>query len=123
MAASVSGVDAVYIPTDNLLASNMSSVKSKITVDKKLPVIVGEEGLCAVGGLATVGINYYRLGVQTAEIAIKILEGKKTSDIPIENYQKETVVCVNEENARIVFGEDADEKIAAIKNFKPDTAA
>lgn len=123
VAASVSGVDAVYIPTDNLLASNMSSVKSKITVDKKLPVIVGEEGLCAVGGLATVGINYYRLGVQTAEIAIKILEGKKTSDIPIENYQKETVVCVNEENARIVFGEDADEKIAAIKNFKPDTAA
>ena len=76
-----------------------------------------------MGGLATVGINYYRLGVQTAEIAIKILEGKKTSDIPIENYQKETVVCVNEENARIVFGEDADEKIAAIKNFKPDTAA
>ena len=33
------------------------------------------------------------------------------------------IKCVNEENARIVFGEDADEKIAAIKNFKPDTAA
>lgn len=118
VAASISGADAVYIPTDNLLASNMSSVQQQITVNKKLPVIVGEEGLCNVGGLATVGINYYELGVQTAEEAIRILEGEKPSAIPFENYKKETVVCVNEDNARIIFENDADEKIAAIKNFK-----
>lgn len=122
VAASINGVDAVYIPTDNLLAANMSNVQRKLINEKKIPVIVGEAGMCDVGGLATVSIDYYQLGVQTAEIAIKILEGKKPSDIPIENYRKETVVCVNEENARIVFGKDADEKIAAIKNFKPDTA-
>ncbi len=123
VAASINGVDAVYIPTDNLLAANMSNVKIKLINEKKLPVIVGEAGMCDVGGLATVSIDYYQLGVQTAEMAIKILEGKKPADIPFENYQKETAVRVNEENARTIFGNDADAKIAAIRNFKSDMNA
>lgn len=123
VAASINGVDAVYIPTDNLLAANMSNVQRKLINEKKIPVIVGEAGMCDVGGLATVSIDYYQLGVQTAEMAIKILEGKKPADIPFENYQKETAVRVNEENARTIFGNDADAKIAAIRNFKSDTNA
>lgn len=123
VAASINGVDAVYIPTDNLLAANMSNVQRKLINEKKIPVIVGEAGMCDVGGLATVSIDYYQLGVQTAEMAIKILEGKKPADIPFENYQKETAVFVNEENARTIFGNDADAKIAAIRNFKSDMNA
>ena len=123
VAASINGVDAVYIPTDNLLAANMSNVQRKLINEKKIPVIVGEAGMCDVGGLATVSIDYYQLGVQTAEMAIKILEGKKPADIPFENYQKETAVLVNEENARTIFGNDADAKIAAIRNFKSDMNA
>lgn len=123
VAASINGVDAVYIPTDNLLAANMSNVQRKLINEKKIPVIVGEAGMCDVGGLATVSIDYYQLGVQTAEMAIKILEGKKPADIPFENYQKETAVRVNEENARTIFGNDADAKIAAIRNFKSDMNA
>lgn len=123
VAASINEVDAVYIPTDNLLAANMSNVQRKLINEKKIPVIVGEAGMCDVGGLATVSIDYYQLGVQTAEMAIKILEGKKPADIPFENYQKETAVRVNEENARTIFGNDADAKIAAIRNFKSDMNA
>lgn len=123
VAASINEVDAVYIPTDNLLAANMSNVQRKLINEKKIPVIVGEAGMCDVGGLATVSIDYYQLGVQTAEMAIKILEGKKPADIPFENYQKETAVFVNEENARTIFGNDADAKIAAIRNFKSDMNA
>ena len=55
------GVDVVYIPTDNLLATYMSSVEA-ITSQAKIPCIVGEEGMCKAGGFATYGINYTNLG-------------------------------------------------------------
>lgn len=54
-------VDAVYIPTDNLLAEGMSTV-TMITNANNLPCIVGEEGMVTNGGLATYGIDYYALG-------------------------------------------------------------
>ena len=49
--------DVVYIPTDNLLATYMSSVEA-ITSEAKIPCIVGEEGMAKAGGFATYGISY-----------------------------------------------------------------
>ena len=41
------------------------------------------------GGLATYGINYYELGVQTAKMAVEILkDGKKPADMPIQYLEK-----------------------------------
>lgn len=37
------------------------------------------------GGLATVGIDYEELGRQTGEMAAKILDGKKPSELPVES--------------------------------------
>lgn len=71
-------VDAVYIPTDNLLAQYMSSV-SQITNAAKIPCIVGEEGMTKNGGLATYGLNYINLGNLAAKQAIAILKGEKTA--------------------------------------------
>ena len=45
-------MDVIYIPTDNLLATYMSSVES-VASQYKIPVIPGEEGMCATGGYAT----------------------------------------------------------------------
>ena len=50
--------DALYIPTDNLLANNMEIVKN-ITVPEKIPVICGEENMVTIGGLASYSIDYY----------------------------------------------------------------
>ena len=80
----VGNADALYIPTDNLLASNIPAVV-KVTDQAKIPVIVGEEGMCAKGGLATYGIDYYNLGSIAGKQAIKILTGKgKPATMPIE---------------------------------------
>jgi len=67
--------DAIYIPTDNVFASAMPVVHG-ITSQSKTPVICGEAGMVESGGLATLGINYYDLGYQTGEMAIKILKGE-----------------------------------------------
>ena len=70
--------DVVYIPTDNTLATYMSSVEA-ITSQAKIPCIVGEEGMTNNGGLATYGINYENLGREAGKQALAILKGEKTA--------------------------------------------
>ncbi len=79
----VGKVDAIYIPTDNMLAKAMTTV-TMVANENNLPCIVGEAGMVENGGLATYGINYYNLGKMTAKQAVDILEGKATTtDMPI----------------------------------------
>lgn len=68
----VEGADAMYIPTDNTAASNMTII-SNVCGGVNLPVICGEEGMCGAGGLATVSISYYDIGHVCGEMAYDIL--------------------------------------------------
>lgn len=78
------GCDALYIPTDNMMASNVSTI-TNITNVAKLPVYVGESGMVESGGTMTLSISYYELGYTTGLQAAKILfEGKKAKDIDVE---------------------------------------
>jgi putative ABC transport system substrate-binding protein len=80
--------DAIYIPTDNVLASAMPQVHS-VTAQSKTPVICGESSMLEGGGLATLGINYTDLGYQTGLMAVKILKGEaKPATMPIETATK-----------------------------------
>ncbi len=79
----VGKVDAIYIPTDNVIAKGMANV-AQVANGNGIPVICGEEGMVDAGGLATYGINYYKLGYMTGEQAVKIIkDGAKTEDMPI----------------------------------------
>ena len=80
-------VDAIYVPTDNMVSAGMPTVAS-ITEPARIPIICGEEGMLPRGGLATYGINYYELGKLTSKQAVKILKGEsKPADMPIEYLQ------------------------------------
>ena len=110
----VGKVQAVYIPTDNILASGMKNVAA-VTNSAKLPLIVAEVGPVQNGGLCTVGINYEKLGYQTGLMAAKVLKGEaKPADMAIE-YQTEYTISYNSAVAkqlgitlpeRILKGED-----------------
>jgi putative ABC transport system substrate-binding protein len=76
--------DAIYIPTDNILASAMPTVYG-VTAETKTAVICGETGMVSNGGLATLGINYYDLGYQTGEMAVRVLKGEsQPAEMPIQ---------------------------------------
>ena len=95
----VGKVQGIYVPTDNILASAMPTL-AIVTEEAKLPVVAGEGGMVKAGGVATLGIDYYKLGVQTGEMAADILSGKsKPQDMPIQS-QKDFSVIVNEANAK-----------------------
>lgn len=81
--SAVEDADAMYIPTDNTAASNMTII-SNVCTAAGLPVICGEEGMCAAGGLATVSISYYDIGHVCGEMAYDILvNGADVSTMPI----------------------------------------
>ncbi|HMM32376.1 MAG TPA: ABC transporter substrate-binding protein [Clostridia bacterium] len=79
--------DAIYIPTDNTLASAMPTVGA-VAEEANIPVVCGESNMVLAGGLATLGINYYNLGYQTGEMAVRVLNGESTATIPVESLQK-----------------------------------
>lgn len=93
--------DVIYIPTDNTAASCTETIKP-IVLEKKVPVVCGEEGICKGCGIATLSISYYDLGYKTGEMAAKILaEGANISEMPIEyapatkKYNKEMAEAMN----------------------------
>lgn len=81
--SAVGKVDALYVPTDNMISAGMATV-SMVATENALPVIVGEEGMTNQGGLATYGIDYYELGYLAGQQAIAILtEGANPAEMPI----------------------------------------
>lgn len=91
--------DTVYIPTDNTMASNMEIIKN-VTVPAGIPVISGEEGMCATGGLATLSISYYELGMKAGEMAYDILvNGADPATTPIAFVSENIIPKYNAEIA------------------------
>ncbi|MFD1430151.1 ABC transporter substrate-binding protein [Lacticaseibacillus mingshuiensis] len=83
--------DAIYIPTDNNAAAAMPTI-GKISQKLAVPVINADATMIPIAGVATQGINYEDLGRQTAKMAIKILKGKKVSELPVEAPAKVRLV-------------------------------
>ena len=83
--------EAIYIPTDNMLASGMANVIA-VTEPAKIPVICGEVDMLKSGGLATYGISHYELGKLTSKQAVRILKGEAVpANMPIEYLQTPTL--------------------------------
>ncbi len=90
-------VDAIFAPIDNTVAYAMPNL-AQIANEAKTPVYVAADSMVADGGLATVGVNYTQLGKQTADMAVRILEGAAVADVPVEVLDEYATV-VNEETA------------------------
>ena len=92
----ISTCDAIYVPTDNTVASNTEAIDS-ICRPAGIPVIAGEEGICSGCGIATLSISYYGIGEKTGKMAADILLGRADiSTMPI-GYDESAVYKYNEE--------------------------
>lgn len=70
----VSECDVLYVPTDNTAAAN-TEVINNIALPAGVPIVAGEEGICAGCGVATLSISYYDLGYATGLMATRVLYG------------------------------------------------
>ena len=85
--------DAIYVPTDNTVASNDEMVRN-ICGPAKVPVFTGyESDVC----FATLAISYYNIGAETGKMAAEILLDKaditkmaiRYDAAPVKKYNKE----------------------------------
>jgi len=93
----VGRVDAIYVPTDNTVVAALDTV-IKVAEENDIPVIAGEGDSVKNGALATLGIDYYELGKQTGEMAIRVLEGEDPANMPVEK-QKNMKLYLNKKAA------------------------
>lgn len=91
-------VDAIYVPTDNTVVSALASVL-QVAIDMKIPVIGAEADTVRNGAIATLGIDYFALGKQTGEMALRVLkDGANPATMPVEQ-QKTYSLIVNKKAA------------------------
>ena len=75
-----SKVKAVYVPSDNTVASN-DSIVGTICTEQKVPVYTSYGGAICYASLS---IDYYQLGAETGHMAAQILLGEKSpADIEV----------------------------------------
>jgi len=82
----VGSVDAIYVPTDNIIVSAMPTVL-QTAYNNQIPVFASENNSVKQGAIATLGIDYYQLGRQTGSMAARILNGSKPAEMPVESSE------------------------------------
>ena len=107
-------VDALFLPTDNAVASCAETI-ANVVVEKKIPAIAGEEGVCSSCGIATLSINYYDLGAETGKMAVKILKGEADISTMAIQYFPDPVKKYNAELCEL-FGVEIPEGFVAIES-------
>ena len=97
----IMGIDAVYFPTDNIIASSYANIVT-IFSSANLPVFPSDETWLKTGGLAAYSVDFYRLGVQTGHMAARVLRGESTPDsMPIEMQEPIKFVFNQDEADRL----------------------
>ena len=86
--------DAIFVPIDNTIASAMATVV-KVTDAKKVPVFPSSDTMVADGGLLGIGVDQYKIGIETAKVIAKVLKGADTKTMPIV-LANEGVIYLNE---------------------------
>ena len=80
-------VDSLYIITDNTVVSALESVVD-VANEHKLPMMVGEFDSVKRGGLGAYGFEFYDIGYEAGEMAVKILKGESTpADLAVQYPQ------------------------------------
>lgn len=94
------GVDIIYIPTDNLLAANASTVNAQnISSGTKLPIVCGETSMNSQCGVATISVDYGTLGEFAAQMAYDILvKGAKPAETAVKFSAPEDLAYSIEED-------------------------
>ena len=83
LAAIPADVDAIFLPADAFLSSQMPTILTAAAT-RRLPVTTPHREGVAAGALFSYGFDLPELGRQAARLADRILKGTAAADLPIE---------------------------------------
>lgn len=75
----IPNVQAIYIPTDNTVASGLNNIKA-LTTENNIPIFPAAETMMKDGGLATIGLSQYEIGRESGKMIIDIIKNHKQPD-------------------------------------------
>lgn len=97
----VSEVDAIWTPNDNIIASAFPTVV-EIANEARIPIYPAVDTMISQGGLATLGLNQYQIGVKTGEMVVEFLEGSIETKSTAIRFANETDLVINYEAAKLL---------------------
>lgn len=80
--ALVGRVDAIYVPTDNTVVSALEGVIA-VAEENDIPLYAGDTDSVERGAIASLGFDYHDVGLQTAELVARVLNGEEPGDIAV----------------------------------------
>ena len=104
-AQSLVGVaDALWLPTDNNVASAMPNVVG-VTDPAGIITITGEESMTVAGGTATYSFSYYDIGYNAGVMAAQILRGEADpATLPVQSPKAEDLTAIINTDAVELLG-------------------
>ncbi|MEZ8189331.1 ABC transporter substrate-binding protein [Vibrio sp. 1F279] len=92
--------DVIYALTDNTVASGIEGLINAAN-QTGTPVVAGATSYVGKGAIAGLGLDYYDVGVQTADYVAAILNGQKPGKLNVKTAQSSQLV-VNLDAARML---------------------
>lgn len=78
----VGKADMIYIPNDTTVYAALEAA-IKVATDNKLPLFCGETRSVERGCAASISFDYYDVGVATAQMVKKVLDGARPGDLDV----------------------------------------
>jgi putative ABC transport system substrate-binding protein len=83
-------VDAIYHVPSALVTGYIEPLIQKAQLEK-IPLMVHEESMVENGALASYGANFRLQGAQAAKLVVKVLQGARPAEMPIQTPEKLTL--------------------------------
>ncbi len=77
-----------YFYTSDAMVTSQAQLVIEITTSKRLPTMFSEQGVVAVGGLASYGQNFHEVGRLSAKYVQKVMTGAPPGDLRVEIVDK-----------------------------------
>lgn len=88
----VGNVDAIFVPTDNVVVEGIAGLVA-VAEAEQIPVIAAEAGTVEGGAAAALGLDYFELGYQTGLMALEILEnGADPATMAVQTTDEVSVI-------------------------------
>jgi len=78
----VGKVDAIYVPTDNTVASALEAVL-QVGIENQLPVFAGDNDSVERGAIASLSFDYGAIGADTGALVDQVLKGANPGELSV----------------------------------------
>ncbi|MHC5373694.1 tryptophan ABC transporter substrate-binding protein [Enterococcus sp. LJL120] len=93
-------VDYIFIPLDNTIANAMETVVQEADA-ANTPIFPSVDTMVEQGGIATIGLNQFQIGVETGKMAAQILDGADPAATPVYLFTEGETIINSQQAAKL----------------------